>query len=255
MNISVDIKTISAKLDEIEQTENIRILHAIESGSRAWGFASPDSDYDVRFIYVRDAGDYLKLDKVRDVIEWESDDRILDVNGWDLQKTLRLLHNSNPTLFEWNNSPIVYKTSDYWAEVKKEINNYFLMKAGLHHYLNTATGNYREYLKGETVKLKKYFYVVRPLLACKWIINKKCPPPMLFSELVEAELEQEMKPIIDDLLKLKAITSEVGEGKRIDALNDYIEETIEMLKETINALAPDKKPGWERLNELFMKAL
>ena len=247
-------KQIMEQLDKIEKTEHVRILHAVESGSRAWGFASPDSDYDVRFIYVREIKDYLRLEKVRDVIEWQQDD-ILDINGWDLQKALRLLHNSNPTLFEWNNSPIVYKTTKDWTVIQQEINGYFLMKAGLYHYLSTANSNYREYLKGETVRLKKYFYVVRPLLACKWILDKKCPPPMLFSELVENELEPEMQPIIEGLLQLKTSTSEVGDGKRIDLLNEYIEKTILALKETIDALPSDNKTGWERLNKLFGNAI
>ena len=245
---------ISSALKTIEKKEDVCILYAVESGSRAWGFASPDSDYDVRFIYVRHAKDYLKLEKVRDVIEWQQDS-ILDINGWDLQKALRLLRNSNPTLFEWSNSPIIYRTTETWENIKKEINRYFLMKAGLHHYLSTATSNYQEYLKGETVKLKKYFYVIRPLLACKWILKKKCPPPMLFSDLVEAELEQEMRPTIDKLLQLKTITSEVGEGRRIDALNEYIDKLIAQLQIVIEALPADTKPGWEKLDELFLSAL
>ena len=175
---------ITEKLAEIEKKEQVSIIHAVESGSRAWGFASPDSDYDVRFIYVRPTDYYLRLDKVSNVIEWQLD-KTLDINGWDLQKTLRLLHNSNPTLFEWNNSPIIYITTGEWASVREVINEYFLAKAGLHHYLSTATSNYREYLKTDMVKLKKYFYVIRPLLACKWILNKKCPPPMQFAELNE----------------------------------------------------------------------
>ena len=104
-------KLILEKLQEIEERENIKILHCVESGSRAWGFASPDSDYDVRFIYVRPKEFYLRLDKTRDVIEWQLDDT-LDINGWDIDKTLTLLHTSNPSLFEWNSSPIVYKTTD-----------------------------------------------------------------------------------------------------------------------------------------------
>lgn len=248
------LNQITSKLAEIEQRENIRILHAVESGSRAWGFASPDSDYDVRFIYVRQPQHYLKLEKTRDVIEWQLDD-ILDINGWDLQKVLRLLRSSNPTLFEWSNSPIVYKTSEEWAEIQSKINDYFLAKSGLYHYLNTATGNYREYLKGETVRLKKYFYVVRPVLACKWILHKNCPPPMLFSDLVEVELEPKMRPIIDKLLTLKASSSEVGVGPRIDKLNEYIDSTLVNLKETIDALPSDNKSGWEGLNVLFLKML
>ena len=242
---------IFKKLNEIEFTENIRILHAVESGSRAWGFASPDSDYDVRFIYIRKMNYYLKLDKARDVIEC-SFDGLLDINGWDLQKALRLLHNSNPTLFEWSRSPIIYKTTEAWAFIQNEINNYFITKSGLHHYLNTATGNYREYLKNDMVKLKKYFYVIRPILACKWILNKKCPPPMLFSDLYEAELEIEMRPIVTNLLAKKTVTSEVGEGKRIDELNEYIEKNLVELKTIIEALPTERKSDWERLNEIFI---
>ena len=103
---------IIQKLKEIEKTENIRILHAVESGSRAWGFPSSDSDYDVRFIYVRPPEFYLKLEKTRDVIELPIND-MLDINGWDLKKTLQLLHSSNPTLFEWMSSPIVYRQTEY----------------------------------------------------------------------------------------------------------------------------------------------
>ena len=104
-------KLIKTKLKEIEEKEKIKILHCVESGSRAWGFASPDSDYDVRFIYARPKDYYLRLDKIRDVIECQLDDTF-DINGWDISKALSLLHKSNPTLFEWNSSPIVYKTTD-----------------------------------------------------------------------------------------------------------------------------------------------
>lgn len=195
-------ETIQAELAKIEKAENIRILHCVESGSRAWGFASPDSDYDVRFIYIRNPEFYLRLDKTRDVIEWRLDD-ILDINGWDLQKALRLLHTSNPTLFEWNQSPIVYKTTPEWGKVREIINSYFLSKSGVHHYLSTATGNYREYLKGEDVKLKKYFYVLRPLLACKWILEKDTPPPMLFSELCDSKLERKSSLMVMICLRQK----------------------------------------------------
>lgn len=118
---------IPAKLHEIEQRENVRILHCVESGSRAWGFASPDSDYDVRFLYVRTAEDYLRLDKMRDVIEWQLDET-LDISGWDLQKALRLLHSSNPTLFEWSASPLVYKTTPEWARISAVASRFFSPK-------------------------------------------------------------------------------------------------------------------------------
>ncbi len=163
---------IKEKIREIEEKENIIILYCIESGSRAWGFASPDSDYDVRFIYIRPKEYYLKLEKTSDVIEWQLDD-VLDINGWNLQKMLRLLHSSNPTVFEWRNSPIIYHQSDKWETIAKTIDNYFEPKASLYHYLSMAKKHYNLYFKGKEVRYKKYFYVLRPLFACKWILEKK----------------------------------------------------------------------------------
>ncbi len=157
-------ETILRKLNEIENRENVKILLAVESGSRAWGFASPDSDYDVRFIYVRPREDYLRLEKTRDVIELPIEGE-LDINGWDLDKTLRLLRASNPTLFEWLSSPIVYRETEFARDFQGIMQQYFSSKRGLSHYLSMAGRNYREYLKGEKVKAKKYFYVLRPVLA------------------------------------------------------------------------------------------
>lgn len=246
--------TILSKLKEIEERENIKILHCVESGSRAWGFASPDSDYDVRFIYVRPKEFYLRLDKTRDVIEWQLDDT-LDINGWDIKKALTLLHGSNPTLFEWNSSPIVYKTTEEWNQISKVINNYFVMKSGLYHYLSTAKRNYHEFLTGETVKFKKYFYVLRPLLACKWILAEGTPPPMLFSSLMEKYLDEEIKPDVEKLLDLKMNTPEIGEGKRFDRVNDYIEKNIKAVDALIAELPKEEPNGWNELNNIFLSLL
>lgn len=247
-------RLIVCKLKEIEEKENVKILHCVESGSRAWGFASPDSDYDVRFIYVRRKEFYMRLDKKRDVIEWQLDDT-LDINGWDISKTLILLHKSNPTLFEWNSSPIVYKTTDEWKNISSIVNRYFIAKSGLYHYLNTAKNNYREYLKDETVRLKKYFYVLRPLLACKWILAEGTPPPMLFSTLEDKYLEETVKPDVKTLLKLKINMSEIGKGKRLDKVNEYIERSIEDIEEKIKLLPTTDENGWDELNEVFLSLL
>ena len=248
------INTIQEKLNEIEHRENIKILYCAESGSRAWGFASPDSDYDVRFIYIRPEEFYLQLNKTRDVIEWQLDD-VLDINGWDIQKALRLLHNSNPTLFEWNSSPIIYRTSDEWKQIAKIINSYFSKKSGLYHYLSTAKGNYREYLKGDTVRLKKYFYVLRPLLACKWILSEQTPPPMLFSALMDRYLDEEIKPDVQKLLKIKTESSEIGTGDRIDSINDYIDRNIKYIESVIKDMPEEKKKDWTELNNMFLSLL
>ena len=245
---------IEQKLKEIEARENVRILHCVESGSRAWGFASPDSDYDVRFIYARPVEEYLRLEKIRDVIEWQLDET-LDINGWDIQKALRLLHKSNPTLFEWNQSPIVYRTTDDWQKISDVISRYFLKKSGLYHYLSTAKNNYREYLKGEAVRLKKYFYVLRPILACRWILSEQTPPPMLFSTLVDRCLDDELKPEVSTLLRLKMETPEIGEGKRMDRINDYLDRSIVEIGQIIETL-PDEEPNsWEELDRLFLSVI
>ena len=245
---------INQKLMEIEQSENITILHAVESGSRAWGFPSPDSDYDVRFIYIRKPEFYFKLEKTRDVIELPIND-MLDINGWDLNKTLRLLHGSNPTLFEWMSSPVVYRQTDFIDHLRPIMDNYFSCKSGLYHYLSMAEGNYRDYLKGEMVRAKKYFYVLRPLLACKWILRTHTKPPMLFRELVDAELDESLKPAVERLLDLKMNAPEIKEITRVDEINAYLDRTIEELKVEIAAFPAEHKADWAPLNKLFLQTL
>lgn len=247
-------ETILSKLDEIENRENVKILLAVESGSRAWGFASPDSDYDVRFIYVRPKEDYLRLEKTRDVIELPIEGE-LDINGWDLDKTLRLLRASNPTLFEWFSSPIVYRETAFAQEFRSIMQRYFSSKRGLSHYLSMASSNYREYLKGNMVKAKKYFYVLRPVLACRWILDKGSPPPMLFSELMEAELNPVLLPDVNRLLDLKMNAPEIKTIPKIESINRYLDSSLEEVRSRIVQLPEDANHGWEELNQLFLSQL
>ncbi|MDO4755104.1 MAG: nucleotidyltransferase domain-containing protein [Parabacteroides sp.] len=242
---------IREKLREIEEKENVRIIMAIESGSRAWGFASQDSDYDVRFIYVRRTEDYLKLNEMRDVIEWQLDD-VLDINGWDIKKALRLVHKCNPTVFEWCASPIVYKSTDEFKDLRKLLPKYFSVQKGFFHYWHMADSNYRDYLKGDMVWAKKYLYVIRPLLAAKWIKERHSQPPMLFTELVEAVMDKELLPEINNLLELKKVLKEREEVLRIQVLNDYIESNMEQVKKWADE-APETYLGWDELNEFFLK--
>lgn len=247
-------KVISEKLQQIEIQENVRILHAVESGSRAWGFASPDSDFDVRFIYVRPRDYYLKLERTRDVLEFPIND-LLDINGWDLQKALRLLHRSNPTLLEWFHSPVVYKETDFSHEFIPLMQNYFSSKRGLYHYLSMADGNYREYLRGEMVRAKKYFYVLRPLLACRWILRTNTPPPMLFSELAAADLPAHLNESVQELLRIKMEVPEMKLIPRVNEINAFIEEKLPRIKEQIRSLPEEHGQGYDELNELFLKYL
>lgn len=242
---------ILEELHKIEQTHDVKIIMAIESGSRAWGFASPDSDYDVRFIYVRNKEDYLKLEGIRDVIEWKLDE-VLDINGWDIRKVLQLLHKSNPTIFEWCASPIVYLETPEFAVLKSALPNYFSEKKALYHYWHMAQTNYREYLKGEEVRIKKYFYVLRPLLAAQWILERNVAPPMLFDELVAAELDKELLPELERLLEMKKTLPEIGMAPKVQVFNDYIEKIMPEIKEAAGRME-ETETDWAFLNEVFLQ--
>ena len=246
-------KKILEELRKIEAAEGVKIIMAIESGSRAWGFASPDSDYDVRFIYVRKQEDYLRLEGMRDVIEWRLD-KTLDICGWDLKKALQLIYKSNPTIFEWCASPIVYMENEAFSKVKALLPKYFSVKKSLYHYWHMAETNYREYLKGDIVRVKKYFYVIRPLLAAKWILDRRTSPPMLFDYLVEAELDTSLRPELDRLLEMKKTMPELGQAPRIESLNKYIESVMPEMKRLAD-YEEDITVEWAPLNDVFLNIL
>ena len=246
---------VPQKIKEIERTNGVKALYSAESGSRAWGFASPDSDFDVRFIYIRPRNDYLQLNEHRDVIEMPIDDT-WDVSGWDLQKTLRLLWKSNPTIYEWMQSQIRYLDSDFDRRFAPLLEEYFCQKSMMYHYYHMAGNNIRTFLKGkETVKPKKYFYALRPILACRWILDKGTPPPMLFSELMEAELEPALLPDVNRLLDLKVNAPELQTIPRIESINRYLDRSIEEVRLRIAQLPEDASHGWEELNRLFLAQL
>lgn len=247
-------KLIEQKLKELEQQQNIRILRAVESGSRAWGFPSPDSDYDVRFFYIRPREDYLKLEKTRDTIELPTND-LLDINGWDLKKALQLLHGANPTLFEWMASPIVYLDTDFSEALRPLTEAYFSPLKSFWHYHSTAERHRQAYLKGDTVKAKKYFYMLRPLLACKWVLEKQTPPPMLFRDLVDAELEPALRPVVEHLLDLKINAPEVKVIPRVEEIDRYLDENLAAFKERAASFPEGREADWEPLNTFFLKML
>lgn len=245
---------ILEKLKDIESSENIRILLAVESGSRAWGFASPDSDYDVRFIYARATEDYLKLEGVRDVIE-EPINEVLDISGWDIKKTLQLLYRSNPTIFEWMSSPIVYLDNGLRDRIKPLLSEYFYPQKSIYHYLSMAKNNDREFLKWDVVKAKKYFYVLRPILACKWILSRNLPPPMRFSELLDAELDSEIKPEVDSLLDLKLNAPERKLIPRVEPLNEYLHDSMQRIELQVKKLHDKPQSTWDKLSRLFLECI
>lgn len=242
------------KLEELEKREQIKILYAVESGSRAWGFASGDSDYDVRFLYIRPIKQYLRLEKKRDVIELPVD-AVYDINGWDFQKALILLHKSNPTLFEWCNSPVVYRTSAYFEQVKPLLEAYFQPKAGLYHYLHMSNRDFKETGNKELIKIKKYFYIVRPLLACKWILQHHSPPPVLFQTLLESQGELWLQKCMQQLREQKRATTEGTEIERIPQLDAYIAASLANISDAITQFKKDQPKDWNQLNSLFLSAI
>ncbi|TDF95461.1 nucleotidyltransferase domain-containing protein [Paenibacillus piri] len=253
-----DVKQqVLEELRKIEKEENVRILYACESGSRAWGFPSKDSDYDVRFLYVRPEDWYLSIFEKRDVIEWPISD-MLDINGWDLRKALNLFRKSNPPLLEWLQSPIVYRENHAIAEQIRHISPFtFSPKSCMYHYLHMAKGNYREYLQGERVKIKKYFYVLRPILACEWIEKHNSMPPIEFDRLVDVlvPMGSELKTIIEGLLVRKRAGDEMDYEPRINPINEYLEAKIEYYDRMAAGMQNCGGGQDQRLDNLFRSVL
>jgi len=248
---------INKQLTKIEKDFNVKILYACESGSRAWGFESSDSDYDVRFIYVHKKEWYLKVDnaKLRDVIELPINSE-LDISGWELRKSLNLFKKSNPALIEWINSPVVYRQDDAFIfDMKQYIPIFYSNKACFYHYTNMAKNNYKEYLKNESIWIKKYFYVLRPLLAMKWIEQKRGVVPTKFENLlVTIEENQKLVIAINELIAQKKIGFESKYMNRIPIISDFIDVTLKDFSSK-NANYSESSGDIEELDKLFTKYL
>ncbi|MDR0775379.1 MAG: nucleotidyltransferase domain-containing protein [Azonexus sp.] len=211
-------------LADIESEHDVTVLYACESGSRGWGFASPDSDYDVRFLYAHRLPWYLAVESQRDVIELPISDE-LDVGGWELRKALRLLRRANPVLFEWLDSPVVYRQDEaLTADIRHMATKWFSGKRSRYHYLAMAHNNFRAYLQGDSVRLKKYLYVLRPLLAVRWIEQGLGQPPMRFADLAERMVDDEaLLAEINALLAIKMRSGEAEYSPRWPRIHAFIE--------------------------------
>lgn len=222
------IDEIKREIERIERDNEVKVLLAVESGSRAWGFASTDSDWDVRFIYLHRPEWYLKIDNEKDSFE-EILDNDLDLSGWELRKALRLFRKSNPPMLEWLHGPIVYREHSSLAPRLRELSKTsFSPRALVHHYVSMARNNMREFGVDAPVRLKKYFYVLRPMLACSWVLRTQTIPPVLFTELLDAELnDTSIRALIDDLLVRKMAGVEMKAEPRIAAIDDFVNERIE----------------------------
>jgi uncharacterized protein len=229
------VATIDARLAEIAERERVDLLLAVESGSRAWGFPSPDSDYDCRFIYVRRPDDYLTLFPPRDVIELPAD-TVLDVNGWDLAKALRLMIKGNAVVIEWLTAPFVYRGNAAFRDDMLALAQRTARRAAIaRHYLHLGERQRRTYFAdAHAVPIKKMFYALRPAVALRWLRlhPDQAVAPMHFPTLTaQSDLPPDVIAIVADLLARKAATSELGTGPLPDPVGRLIDAEFDMARE------------------------
>lgn len=243
---------ILEKLSEIEKEKNIEILFACESGSRAWGFASSNSDYDIRFIYRHPKDWYLNLWEKRDTIEFMTEDD-LDGVGWDLRKALKLMSKSNASFLSWLFSPVVYKADDaFLKEIQELAKHSFNPVAGFYHY-HSMSKSFLEKVSRDNVKLKSFFYALRTALSATWIVKHKTIPPVLFSDLLDL-IDNSTIQEIESLVEVKSKYNEDFQIKQNERLFTFLKYTIldndEKGKKLFNS-----QFNAEDFNALFVKYL
>jgi predicted nucleotidyltransferase len=247
---------ILARLARAEREHDVRILLAVESGSRAWGFASPNSDYDARFIYVHRPEWYLSvgLEEQRDVIEYPIVDD-LDINGWDLRKALRLYWKSNPSFVEWIQSPLVYLQRGSFHDGSRALmRDVYSVESGMYHYRSMAKTNYRGYLQNDLVPLKKYFYVLRPLLAVRWLERHGTPAPIEFDRLLAMVDDRALLDAIDTLLAQKRASLELDLSPQVPAIQEFIVRELARLEDIVPERF-ERRDVEPRLSALFRDVL
>lgn len=241
-------------LRKIEWKYNVYVLMAVESGSRAWGFSSEDSDWDVRFIYMHNAEWYFSIDDQRDVIE-EMFENDIDAVGWDIKKALALLKRSNPSLMEWINSPIVYIGEEHFMyDLEFLAKICFNPTKAMYHYQRIYVKHDERYLQKQGYPMKRYLYYLRGILACQWIERYKTLPPVSFKELYEDIVEdQKIKGGIRDLIKQKSSGKEKDMSEVPQYLVDYCLPMAEYYSNLVGKFRPDinNEGISERLNRFF----
>lgn len=247
---------IKKYLNLIQAENKVEILFACETGSRAWGFPSPDSDYDVRFIYKHSADWYLSLNEQKDTIELMFENNELDLSGWDLKKCLQLLWKSNPPLLERIQSPMIYIANDlFLTSINSLAQSTYSRIATMHHYLSMAKKMFSEVKDVENVKLKKLFYALRAAVACQWIMEEAQMPPIVFQQMIaHLAIDKNIKQRIDELIALKATKAESYLHKEEKALNRFIATIIEEAEQKAKTL-PAAKGQIEDLNQFFRKII
>lgn len=244
---------IRGELARIERQYDVRVLFAVESGSRAWGFASPDSDYDVRLVYVHHRDWYLSVFEQRDVIE-EMLEGDLDISGWDLRKTVRLFSKCNLALNEWIGSPIVYsEIPEFKTRLAALIPTYFDPLAGMHHYRRMAEHAFAENVHDGRIAIKKLLYVLRPLFACRWIVRTQLQPPTEFAKLLaQTWVSDSERRWIGEVLERKSSAIEAEPFELAPDRAESLQLEIEGYQCADSLVSPPaKKPSSGELDEVF----
>jgi predicted nucleotidyltransferase len=246
---------IVQKLNDLEIDNGITVLYACESGSRAWGFSSIDSDYDIRFIYIRKLSDYITITDKPDTLEFPIVDN-LDFSGWDLKKFLQHIYKSNGVMFEWLQSPIIYYAKDTFVSDNLNLSRaHFRAKPTLYHYLGLTKRTFWDIKETDKVKIKRYFYAIRPILAAKYIIDNNEIPPMTIQSLMDTVKGiSDLRTMIEDLMAEKETQEESFLIKRIPEIDNYIENEIIRITGIAERL-PDNKLSSDLINEYLYNVL
>lgn len=246
----IDSDEIVAKVQRLAIHHGVRVLFAVESGSRGFGYESANSDYDVRFVYVRPASWYLSVRERRDVIEYKDSDK-LDIVGWDLRKALYQMARGNPQLGEWLHSPIAYIETDYLDDMMDLNKTYFNTRTAIFHYLHMALGNYNRYIKDrDNPQHKKYIYVARPFLACMMIERLNKMPDMHIDTLVQ-DVGDECPDFVHTIIERKKAGDELGCGPPIPEFNAWIEGKRDHFMR-VAATSAREKLCYDDLDQYFM---
>ena len=233
-------QTILTHLKEVEKQNNVKVLLAVESGSRAWGFHSAESDWDVRFVYVHNLEWYLTVNEGRDVIEHMYDDDV-DLMCWDLRKTLRLFQKTNPSLLEWLYSPIIYYADEVFLSRMRGLEPaYFNPIKTMYHYASIYIKQDKRYLQNAAYPLKRFLYYLRGILACRWVEERQTMPPVLFIDLVNGTVEEDViRQKIVELLELKRQSKE-NDLKEVDSrLVEYARLGADYYSEHVGTFRPE----------------
>jgi len=254
MYVKIMKEKIKKYLSDIEKEKNIKILLACETGSRAWGFPSPDSDYDIRIIYVHKKDWYLSLTEEKDTIELMLENNEIDITGWDLRKSLRLLVKSNPPLLERVQSPIIYTCDEGFLKGINELaKNAYSRRATIHHYLSMAKKSYDLIVDKEEYKLKKFFYALRASVATMWILEREEIPPIVFQQMLDGlNIREGLVSRIKQLIELKATLGETYLHKGEHELIEFMQVCLQRA-ERDSGILPVSKPSMEGLNSFFRK--